>query len=383
MNSANSDTRNSVRKIHNDQYPRRLALKFSQRRLLIGDIFIQRRSGAASGAVAASDLIPVRASTSNLSRLEVDARVDPRVGQIGNQIHDHADQREYVKRGEDHGIVSIEHAFETKQAESIERKNRFDQKRPGEKGVDESGWEARDHDEHGIPEDMAVKHLVAAAALCARREHILFADFLKKRVFCEQRHRRKCRQRHGENRQRQVPEVIEYLLPPRQLGPTLRHQPAQRKPVKKRAAGEKDDQQYCEKESWDGVANDDVTRSPDIETRTVVYGLSDAERNRNQICQQGHPDPERHRHRQLLLDQLQHADVSEVAFSEVEAHIIPEHQRKALIGRLVEAELLLEFLDEFGIETLCPTILGVRRVDLRGPLRATATKVAARRAGNA
>src|SRR5262245_32586359 len=116
MNSTNSDTTNSVRKIHNDQYPRRLALKFSQRRLLIGDIFIQRRSAAASGVLAASDLIPVRASTSDLSRLEVDARVDPGVGQIGNQIHDHADQREYVKRGEDDRVISIEHAFEAKQA---------------------------------------------------------------------------------------------------------------------------------------------------------------------------------------------------------------------------------------------------------------------------
>src|SRR5262245_908299 len=142
-----------------------------------------------SGALAASDLIPVRASTSDLSRLEVDARIDPRVSQIGNQIHDHADQRKYVERGEDDRIIPIENAFESKQADPIERKNRFDQKRPGKKGVHERGWEASDHDEHGIPEDMPVKHLIATTALGARREHILLADFLKKRVFCKQRHR--------------------------------------------------------------------------------------------------------------------------------------------------------------------------------------------------
>ena len=37
MNSAQSDSKNSTRKIHNDQKPRRLFLKFCQRRALIGE----------------------------------------------------------------------------------------------------------------------------------------------------------------------------------------------------------------------------------------------------------------------------------------------------------------------------------------------------------
>src|SRR5262245_11457576 len=180
-----------------------------------------------------------------------------------------------------------------------------------------------------------------------------------------------------------MPKIVEDLLPPRQLRPTFRHQPAQRKPVKERATGKQNDEQDREKESGDGVADDDYTRGPDVETRAIADGLSDTKRNRNQICQQRHPDSERHRHGQLLLDQLQHVDVAEVAFAEVEPHIVPEHQRKALVGRLVEAELLLELLDEFRIETLRATVLRIRRVDLRGPLRATTSEVPSRRAGNA
>src|SRR5689334_12770762 len=381
MNSANSDTRNSARKTHNDQWPRRLVLKFSQRRLLIGEIFIQRRRADVSGSVATSDLIPVRASTSDLSCLEVDTRVDPRVGQIGNQIHNDANQREYEKRGEDDGIVAVENAFEPQQAEAIERKNRFDQERTGEKGVHEGGWEASDNDQHGIPEYVAVEHLVAGAAFGPRREHILLADFLKKRVFGEQGHRRECRQRHGENRQRQMPKIVEDLLPPRKLPPTLRYQPAQRKPVKERAPGEKDDQQNGEEKPGDCVADDNDAGGPDVETGTIAHCFSDTKRNRDQVCQQRHPDPERHRYRQLLLDQLQYADIAEIALSEVKADVIPEHQPKALVGRLVEAELLFELLDEFGIETLRAPVLRARRVDLRGALRhAAAAEVASRRA---
>ena len=62
--------------------------------------------------------------------------------------------------------------------------------------------------------------------------------------------------------------------------------------------------------------------------------------------------PERHRDRQLLLDQLDHADVAEIALAEIEAREIPHHQRETLRRRLVEAELRLELLDELRIEPL-------------------------------
>src|SRR5215471_5615328 len=94
MNSADSEITKSVRKIHSAQYPRRLALKFSQRRLLSGESDIAFIVGGASTPIVDTEisggLMPVRTSTSDLPRLEVDARIDPRVGEVGNQIHDNA-----------------------------------------------------------------------------------------------------------------------------------------------------------------------------------------------------------------------------------------------------------------------------------------------------
>ncbi|MGY3294847.1 hypothetical protein ACVWWP_007914 [Bradyrhizobium sp. LM3.6] len=87
--------------------------------------------------------------------------------------------------------------------------------------------------------------------------------------------------------------------------------------------------------------------------------LADAERNRDQVGQQCQPDAERDRDRQLLLDQLDHADIAEVALAEIEAGEIPHHQREPLGRRLVEAELHLQLLDEIGIEALRAAIFRV------------------------
>ena len=62
-----------------------------------------------------------------------------------------------------------------------------------------------------------------------------------------------------------------------------------------------------------------------------------------------------------LDDQLEHARVAEIALAEIEAEIVPHHHEEALVGRLVEAELLLQALDEFGIEALRAAIFGGRR----------------------
>ena len=86
--------------------------------------------------------------------------------------------------------------------------------------------------------------------------------------------------------------------------------------------------------------------------------LADAERDRDQIGHQRHPDAERHRDRKLLLDELDHAGVAEIALAEIEGRKIPDHQPEALVGRLVEAELLFQALDEFGVEALRAAILG-------------------------
>ena len=74
----------------------------------------------------------VRSSTSDLPRLEIDARIDPGVGEVGDQVHHQPDQREDVERREHHRIVAVEHALEAEQPEPVEREDRLDQQRAGE-----------------------------------------------------------------------------------------------------------------------------------------------------------------------------------------------------------------------------------------------------------
>src|SRR5262249_61946514 len=96
------------------------------------------------------------------------------------------------------------------------------------------------------------------------------------------------------------------------------------------------------------------------------------------------PDAERNRDRQFLLDELQNGSVAKVALAEIKTQIIPHHEKEALVGRLVEAELLLQSLDEFGVEALRAAILGAHRVGCAGAARLAArAEIAARGAGDA
>src|ERR1700682_3485360 len=102
MTSANSEIANRKVKIHNDMYPRRLRLKLSHRRRLIGESARLPLAGARIGPAGvmrgvSGALSVVRASTSNLPALEIDARIDQRIGEIRDQVHDEADQGEYVE----------------------------------------------------------------------------------------------------------------------------------------------------------------------------------------------------------------------------------------------------------------------------------------------
>src|SRR5688500_9893476 len=106
-NSAKSDSTNRTRKIHKDQKPRRLAVKFAQRRRLIGEIVNSRRGGGiscpGSGVIVSSGvsgpgaLGGVLASTSHLPAFEIDARIDPGVGEVGDELHEETHQREDVE----------------------------------------------------------------------------------------------------------------------------------------------------------------------------------------------------------------------------------------------------------------------------------------------
>src|SRR3984957_5658492 len=96
------------------------------------------RAAGSRGVSTLSSMV-VLTSTSDLPRLEIDARIDPSIGQVGNQVHDQADEGENIEIGEHHRIVAVEHAFKAEQAQPVERENRLDQQRAGEECADEGG----------------------------------------------------------------------------------------------------------------------------------------------------------------------------------------------------------------------------------------------------
>src|SRR6185437_6821998 len=112
-----------------------------------------------------------------------------------------------------------------------------------------------------------------------------------------------------------------------ELRPAVGGEAAQREDVEERTARKQDDQQNREQESRYRKADDDRRRGPGVELRAIQHSLPDAERYRNQISQERHPNSERHRDRQLLLDQVQHADITEITLAEIEAR--ENHRRRS------------------------------------------------------
>src|SRR3990172_5068830 len=173
MNSANRLIKNRARNIHNDQKPRRLPLKVSQRRRCRAESQGGRR-GSPWAVTSSMIVVSVGASMrSHLARLEIDARIHPGIGEIGDEADDEAEQREDVDRGEPPRIVAVHHGFEAEQAKPIQREDRLDQEGAGKEGPDEGAGKAGDDDQHGVAEHMAVEHLVLGEALGPGRHHIL------------------------------------------------------------------------------------------------------------------------------------------------------------------------------------------------------------------
>src|SRR5262249_56590009 len=80
--------------------------------------------------------------------------------------------------------------------------------------------------------------------------------------------------------------------------------------------------------------------------------------DRDQVGNERHPDAERDRNGELLLDQLQHADIAKVALAEIKQQEVLDHQQEALVRRSVEAELLFQPLDEIGVQSLRAAVFG-------------------------
>src|SRR4051794_24411438 len=145
--SAKSVTTKRTMKIQNDQNPRRLALKFVSRRRFSGESRTNpsRGSAGASGA-AAGEATGTRSRSgergasfmaSGLPRVKVDAGVDPRVGEVRDEVHHQADEGEDVEVREHHRVVAVDDRLEGEEPEPVEGEDGLDEQRSGEEGVDE------------------------------------------------------------------------------------------------------------------------------------------------------------------------------------------------------------------------------------------------------
>ena len=132
------------------------------------------------------------------------------------------------------------------------------------------------------------------------------------------------------------------------MAPVVGDQAAQREPLRITAAGEQHDQQDGEQEGRNGAQHHQHGRAPEVEMRAVTHGLSDAERDRDEVGEKRRPQAERQGHRHLVDHEVDDAAVAEEARAEVEDGIVLHHQQEALADRPVEAVHLLDALDQLG-----------------------------------
>src|SRR5262245_12317124 len=128
ISSAKMHTTKRTRKPEKVGYTRGMACDGCPRVWAGGESEMPAKAGAAApsgvdGGVAG--VCAVRASMSDLPRLEVDAWIDPGVGEIGDQLQQQSEQGENIKVGKYDWIIAIEHAFEAEQSEAVEGEDRL------------------------------------------------------------------------------------------------------------------------------------------------------------------------------------------------------------------------------------------------------------------
>src|ERR1700737_1016838 len=101
----------------------------------------------------------VRSSISHLPRLEVDTRIHPGIGEIGQQVYRKSSQGKNVKRPKDHGVIAVEHALESEQPDPVEGEDGFDKKRAGKECVHKRAGKPGNYDQHGMAKHVAIEHL--------------------------------------------------------------------------------------------------------------------------------------------------------------------------------------------------------------------------------
>ena len=93
---------------------------------------------------------------------------------------------------------------------------------PVKNALMDAAGEAGNDQQHGVAEHVAVENLPLAQSLRLRGEDVLLADLVEEAVAGEKRHGRRSPERQGDQRQGEVPEVVDDLAEERQLGSSCR-----------------------------------------------------------------------------------------------------------------------------------------------------------------
>jgi hypothetical protein len=155
-----------------------------------------------------------------------------------------------------------------------------------EEDADEHRRETRDHDQHRVAEDMAVKTRRSFRPLALAVITYCFLISSRKLFFVRSVSEGEGRDGRGQHRQRDVPEVIGDLPDQRHVLPPVGHQPPQREDLQIPPAREQHEQQDREQEPRDRVGHDDQARGEGVEARAVAHRLADAQRDRHEIGDQ-------------------------------------------------------------------------------------------------
>lgn len=132
------------------------------------------------------------------------------------------------------------------------------------------------------------------------------------------------------------------------------------------AAGKNHDQQDGEQKGRDRIANDNQCTAPDIKAAAVADRFADAQRNGDQIDNQRAPQPEAHRDRQAVFNQLQHGGAAKQAVAEIKAQIIAQHLQIAFVQRFIEAVAVGDLGDDFRVEAAPAAIVTLADIACAG-----------------
>ena len=147
-----------------------------------------------------------------------------------------------------------------------------------------------------------------------------------------------------------MPQIVGDARAPTQGVPIGGGQPAQWKPLQ--LATKNHQQCHAQHKARNRIAHQYQQRCHQVKPRAGTHRFGHTQRHGHQITDEEGPQPEAHRHRQLLPDQCGDIAVLKKAFAQVKLRKLLEHLPEALWCRLVETVQCFSLFNAFGVYTL-------------------------------